>query len=57
MGRRADEERAVGAEVAVAPNGFAGVQVGMAADNGQADIVPGMVQPPYGGLIRRLQAQ
>lgn len=46
MGSRAEDDNAVGAEVAVAPNGLAGVQVGIAADNGQAEIVPGIVQPP-----------
>jgi hypothetical protein len=46
IGSRADEDKAVGVDVAVAPNGFAGVQVGIAADKGQADTVPGIVQPP-----------
>ena len=46
MGSGAEDESAVGADVAVAPNGLAGVQVGIAADNGQAEIVPGIVQPP-----------
>ena len=46
MGSRAEDDNAVGADVAVAPNGLAGVQVGIAADNGQAEIVPGIVQPP-----------
>jgi hypothetical protein len=45
-GRRADDVKAVGADVAEEPNGFAGVEVGIGILTGQADIVPGTVHPP-----------
>jgi hypothetical protein len=45
-GRRADDGKAVGADVAVHPKGLAGVEVGMGADTTEAESVPGTVQPP-----------
>lgn len=41
-----EEERAVGAEVAVIPRGFAGDEVGIGASIEQEVNVPGIVKPP-----------
>lgn len=47
IGRSAEEDRVVGAEVMVEPSGFAGDWVGIGISIEQAEIVPGTVQPPY----------
>lgn len=46
MGNSADDDNAVGADVAVEPRGFAGDEVRIGDVIGQAEIVPGTVHPP-----------
>jgi hypothetical protein len=41
-----EDDKAVGAEVAVIPNGFAGEEVGIGESIGHAESVPGIVKPP-----------
>lgn len=50
-GRRALEERAVGAEVAAEPRGFAGEQVGRGECTDAAEIAPGQDHPPCFGRV------
>ena len=45
-GRRADDESAVGAEVAVNPRGLAGVCVDIGVSTAEAEMVPGTVKHP-----------
>ena len=47
VGKRADEDSAVGADVALNPRGFAGVWVGTGASMAHAEMVPGTVKQPY----------
>ena len=47
MGSSAEDDRAVGADVAVLPKGFAGLCVGIGEDMTATESAPGTVQPPY----------
>ena len=46
IGSKAEDDWAVGADVAVEPSGLAGDEVGIVDEIEQAEIVPGTVQPP-----------
>lgn len=52
MGTRAEDDVVVGADVAVIPKEFAGVDVGIGSEIGQAESVPGTVQAPWGAFSR-----